>query len=97
MVTSFKRNGYLFDTSQLIPDPIGLFKYFEIDCELKKFKNYFARIFLVNNEKVTEIKIPSGYDEFRRMLCIRYPSQVKAINRFFAYSRKMFEKLTLIY
>jgi phytoene dehydrogenase-like protein len=96
MVTSFKRKGYLFDTAQLIPDPIDLFTYLEIDCELKKFKNYFARIFLVNNEKATEIKIPSGYDEFRTMLCTRYPSQIKAINSFFEYSRKMFEELSFL-
>lgn len=96
MVTSFERKGFLFDTSQLIPDPIELFKYFENDCELRKFKNYFARIFLVNNENATEIRIPSGYDEFRTMLCTRYPSQIKVINRFFDYSRKMFEELAFL-
>ncbi|NLD91321.1 MAG: FAD-dependent oxidoreductase [Fibrobacter sp.] len=36
MVTSFKRKGFLFDTAQLIPDPLELFRYLQIDCELKK-------------------------------------------------------------
>ncbi|HEX2957919.1 MAG TPA: NAD(P)/FAD-dependent oxidoreductase [Chitinispirillaceae bacterium] len=96
MVTSFKRKGYLFDTAQLVPDPIDLFTYLEIDCKIKKFKNYFARIFLLNNEKATEIRIPSGYDEFREMLCSRYPYQINSINKFFRYSRKMFEELAFL-
>ena len=82
MVTSFKRKGFIFDTAQLVPDPLELFKYLEIDCELIKFKNYFSRIFLVNGNNATEIRIPSGYNEFREMLLDRYPSQKKSINRF---------------
>lgn len=93
MVTTFKRKGYAFDTAQLIPDPLELFKYFEIDCELKEFENYFARIFLVNNNNTTEIRIPSGYDQFKEMLLERYPSQKIAIDKFFSYSKKMFEEL----
>ncbi|NLE01119.1 MAG: NAD(P)/FAD-dependent oxidoreductase [Fibrobacter sp.] len=93
MVTSFKRKGFIFDTAQLVPDPLELFKYLEIDCELIKFKNYFSRIFLVNGNNATEIRIPSGYNEFREMLLDRYPSQKKSINRFFDYSKKMFDEL----
>lgn len=93
MVTSFKRNGFLFDTAQLIPSPLELFRYLQIECELKEFNNYFARIFLVNNFKTTEIQIPSGYDEFRTMLLNRYPTQSNSIKRFFDYSKKMFEEL----
>lgn len=74
MVSSFKRKGYTFDTSQLIPDPLDLFKYLEIDCALKKFNGYFARIFLVKNGKSAEIRIPSGYDAFKTMLTDRNPN-----------------------
>ena len=55
MVTTFKRKGYSFDTAQLIPDPVELFRYLQIDCELKKYEGYFSRIFLVNSNQVTGI------------------------------------------
>lgn len=93
MVTSFKRKGYTFDTSQLIPDPVDLFRYLEINCELKKFNGYFARIFLVNQKDTTEIRIPSGYNEFKEMLLQRYPSQRKELQNFFSYSKEMFSEL----
>jgi phytoene dehydrogenase-like protein len=93
MVTTFKRKGYAFDTTQLIPDPIDLFRYLQIDCELKKFEGYFARIFLVNDEHVTGINIPSGYDAFMEMLLNRYPTQRKSIKKFFSYSKQMFDEL----
>ncbi|MFC2123608.1 phytoene desaturase family protein [Bacteroidota bacterium] len=93
MVTSFKRQGYLFDTSQLIPDPLELFEYLNIELDLKQFRNYFARIFLVNDGDKVEVCIPCGYDKFREMLIDRYPEDIKAINRFFIYSKAMFEEL----
>ena len=36
-VTSFRRQGYLFDTMQLIPDSSDVLNYLSIDIELKKF------------------------------------------------------------
>jgi phytoene dehydrogenase-like protein len=93
MVTSFKRKGYLFDTAQLIPEPIELFNYLEIDLPLKRFQNYFARIFLVNDAKTTEIKIPCGIENFKNMLIEKYPEEQKRIIRFFNYSKAMFNEL----
>jgi len=96
MVTSFKRKGFLFDTSQLVPDPKELFEYFGIDLNLKRFKNYFARIFLVNNGTATEICIPSGFDDFKNMLLQRYPDQSDSIENFFSYSKSMFDELVYL-
>lgn len=93
MVTSFRRGGYLFDTAQLIPDPVELFTYLEIDCELKRFEGYFARIFLVKSGNTEEIRIPSGIDQFKLMLLERYPAQRRAIEKFFAYSESLFGEL----
>lgn len=93
MVTSFRRKGFLFDTSQLISDPEDLFEYLEIDLPLKRFKNYFARIFLVKDGAVEKICIPNGVENFRNMLIEKYPEDKKAINKFFDYSKKMFDEV----
>ncbi|NLW32105.1 MAG: NAD(P)/FAD-dependent oxidoreductase [Fibrobacter sp.] len=93
MVTTFKRKGYSFDTAQLIPDPVELFRYLQIDCELKKYEGYFSRIFLVNSNQVTGINIPSGYNAFMEMLLQRYPAEQKSIRKFFSYSQQMFGEL----
>jgi len=93
MVTSYKREGFLFDTAQLIPDPEDLFEYLNIDLPIKKFQNYFARIFLVRSEHTTEIKIPCGMDNFKEMLIERYPDEKVALTDFFAYSKAIFDEL----
>ncbi len=93
MVTSFRRKGFLFDTSQLISDPKDLFEYLGINLNLKKFQNYFARIFLVKDGAVKKICIPNGYENFRNMLINKYPEDIKAINNFFDYSKKMFDEI----
>lgn len=96
MVTSFKRKGFLFDTAQLIPDPVALFQYLGIDLALRRFNNYFARIFLVRNDNATRICIPSGFTEFKDMLVQRYPEEKRAIENFFTYSKSMFEELNYL-
>ena len=93
MVTSFRRKGFLFDTAQLIPDPSILFRYLGIRLELKRFSNYFARIFIVKGDQTTVIPIPSGFIEFKDMLMERYPGERKAIERFFKCSATLFDEL----
>ena len=63
---------------------------------LKKFCNYFARIFLIKDGKKDEICIPCGFENFKNMLIDRYPEEKKAINRFFSYSKSMFEELSYL-
>jgi len=94
-VTSFKRQNYLFDTVQIIPDPFDVLNYFGINIDLKKFEGYYARIFLTDtvSHSVKCINIPSGLEEFQEFLLNRYPSQTKALNRFFSYSQAMFNEL----
>jgi all-trans-retinol 13,14-reductase len=93
MVTSFRRKGFLFDTAQIIPDPMEMFQYLGIDLKLKRFDNYFARIFMVNGSQKTGICIPSGFTPFENMLTERYPEDEKAIKKLFASSRAMFNEL----
>lgn len=93
MVTSFKREGFLFDTAQLIPDPDELFNYFDIDLPLKQFQGYFARIFLVRKQYTTEIKIPSGLENFQNYLIDKYPEEKESIHKFFKTSQAIFDEL----
>lgn len=93
MVTSFKRKGFLFDTAQLIPDPAELFEYLEIDLPIKKFQNYFARVFLVRSDHTSEIRIPCGIDNFENMLIERYSEDKDSIKHFFSYSKAIFDEL----
>jgi prolycopene isomerase len=95
-VTSFKRKGFLFDTAQLIPDPMELFEYFGIELPVKKFNNYFARIFLVNNGCAEKYLIPSGYDAFKEMLIDLFPAEKDAIRHFFSYSKTLFNELNYL-
>lgn len=94
-VTSFKRQNYLFDTVQIIPDSFDVLDYFGIKIDLKQFEGYYARIFLADtkNQTVKTINIPPGVDAFRAFLLARYPADAKAINRFFEYSLAMWNEL----
>ena len=95
MVTSFRRDGFLFDTSQLIPDSSDILEYLGVEIELKKFQNYYARIFLVDpkTKKATKINIPSSLDVFQNYLTELYPDQKKQIKKFVKYSSEMFLEL----
>lgn len=94
-VTSFKREGFLFDIVQIIPDSSDVLDYFGINMELKKFEGYYARIFIADTKthKTRVINVPSGFDEFREFLVKQYPHQTNQINRFFSYSGAMFDEL----
>jgi len=95
-VTSFKRQGYLFDTTQLIPDVSELLEYFGIEVELERFEGCYTRLFLASPETGTAkvIAVPSGVEEFRNMLRVSYPRERERIDRFFTYSKTMLDELS---
>ena len=41
-VSTFAREGYCFDTVQIIPDVSDILKFFDIGIDLIKFENYYA-------------------------------------------------------
>jgi all-trans-retinol 13,14-reductase len=94
-VTSFKREGFLFDTAQFVPDPTDILEYFGVDIELKRFAGNTARIFIVDpaTGRSTRIEIPSGSEAFERMLAARYPERERGIRRLLAEARKMYGEL----
>jgi len=94
-VTSYTREGYLFDTSQIIPNCNDMFELLGIEIDLKRFKGYYTRVFLVNpeTEEVTKIELPSGVDVFKKKLMKEYPENAKEIEKFLDHSRAMFLEL----
>ncbi|MHA1355385.1 MAG: phytoene desaturase family protein [Candidatus Heimdallarchaeota archaeon] len=94
-VTSYERQGYQFDTCQMIPDISEILDFFDVKIELKKFQGYYTRFFFVNpkTDKVTKIEVPSGYNNFKNKLMTDYPKNAKEIEHFLDYSRAMYKEL----
>jgi all-trans-retinol 13,14-reductase len=92
-VTSYKRQDYLFDTCQMIPNIWEILKYLGITIDLKKFKGYYMRIFLVDSGRVKKIELPSGFEHFKNKLKQNYSHEAGKIEKFLDYSRAMFLEL----
>jgi len=95
LVTSYNREGYLFDTCQMIPNLSDILNYLGIEIELKKFKGYYMRIFLVNPEtgESKVLELPSGLETFKKQLMEQYPDNAHQIEKFLDYSRDMYLEL----
>jgi phytoene dehydrogenase-like protein len=94
-VASFRRQGFLFDTAQLIPDVSDLLSYLGVELPTKAFGDVLARIVLVDAgaRSCTRVSIPTGADRFHAMLAERYPEERKGLARFFKLARAIFEEL----
>jgi all-trans-retinol 13,14-reductase len=94
-VTSYERDGFLFDTCQMIPNISDLLDYFGIEIDLKKFKGYYMRIFVINpkTDEVKVLELPSGVETFKKKLMEKYPKNANEISNFLDYSRDMYLEL----
>ncbi len=94
-VTSYEREGFVFDTCQMIPNISEILDYLGIEIELKKFKGYYMRILVVNPETndVRILELPSGLDTFKKKLMDQYPNNASQIEKFLDYSREMYMEL----
>ncbi|MFP4548887.1 MAG: phytoene desaturase family protein [Fidelibacterota bacterium] len=97
-VTTFARKGYKFDTTQIIPDVSNLLTFFDIEIPLKKFENYYARLFLADTEKRQAgiYPIASSKTEFSDYLIKKFPEDKKSIERFFDYCQAMYDELNYL-
>ncbi len=94
-VTTFAREGYRFDTTQIIPDVFDGLKFFKIDIPLLKFDNYYARLFVADT-KETKSKIfiiPSTVKDFEQIIIEKYPEEKAKIKSFFNYCFQMHREL----
>ena len=94
-VTSYEREGFVFDTCQMIPNISELLEYLGIEIELKAFKGYYMRIFIVNpeTEEVRVLELPSGFEKFKNLLMENYPENAEQIKKFMDHSRAMYLEL----
>jgi phytoene dehydrogenase-like protein len=94
-VTSYEREGFLFDTCQMIPNISDILGYLGIEIELKKFKGYYMRIFIVDPEtdEVKVLELPSGVETFKKQLMELYPNNAPQIEKFLDHSREMYLEL----
>ncbi len=94
-VTSFRRQGYLFDTAQLIPDVTEVLAYLGVKLELLRFADTCARVILVDpkGRGRSVIPIPGDLVQFRELLCRRYPGQSAAVSRFLHTCQGMYDEL----
>ena len=94
-VTSYERDGFLFDTCQMIPNLSEILDYLGIEIDLKKFKGYYMRIFIVDTktDKLTVLELPSGVETFKKQLMEKYPNNANEIGKFLDYSRAMYLEL----
>lgn len=97
-VTTFAREGFRFDTTQIIPDVSDLLDFFDVKVPLKKFEGYYARLFMANPEDSSSriANIPSSFESFEEMLVKKYPVDRKAIKSFFKYCRAMYAELNYL-
>jgi len=94
-VTSYEREGYVFDTCQMLPNMSEIFEYLGINIELKKFKGYYMRIIVVdpNTGESKILELPSGVENFKKMLMASYPNNSKQIGKFLDHARSMYLEL----
>ncbi len=94
-VTSYEREGFVFDTCQMLPNISEILDFLGVEVELKKFKGYYMRIFIVNpkTEEIKVLELPSGVETFKKSLMEKYPQNSAQIEKFLNYSRDMYLEL----
>ena len=98
-VASFSREGYRFDTVQLIPDMTELLDYLGITLHLKKYEGTLSRLFLadaVKSGRIERFAIEANGEKFEQSLSCLYPTEAKKIKRFFKTCRAMIEELNFL-
>ncbi|MBN2281769.1 MAG: NAD(P)/FAD-dependent oxidoreductase [Candidatus Marinimicrobia bacterium] len=94
-VTTFGRDGFRFDTTQIIPDVSNLLEFFDVEIKLKKFDTYYVRLFLANPKKGTVkiFPIASSKEDFQDNMIENFPEDGWAIKNFFQYCQEMHDEL----
>ncbi len=91
--TSYERDGYVFETTQLFPDIVDILKYLEIEIDLKQYEGNFMRRLVVDGDQVEEYKIPTGTENFKEYLVTTFPDDADQIRSLLDYSVDMFKQV----
>jgi len=94
-VATFARQGYRFDTVQIIPDVSHVLDFFGIEVSLLTYENIYARLFLADPDSgnCQVFPVASGNEQFSDWLVNQYPDDARNIRRFFDYCVKMHSEL----
>ncbi|MBI5531260.1 MAG: NAD(P)/FAD-dependent oxidoreductase [Deltaproteobacteria bacterium] len=94
-VTSFRRKGFLFDTTQLVPDISWALRRFGIDLEMVRMPGDCIRLFLADpvSDTTRSIGIPADLDGFRTLLTRLHPEELGPIHRFLESSSELFREV----
>lgn len=91
--TSYERDGYVFETTQLFPDIVDILDYLEVDVKLKQYKGDFMRRLVVDGDQVDEYKIPAGVENYTNYLVSKFPEDEKKIRALMKYGQEMFKQV----
>jgi len=92
-ITAYRRDGYVFETTQLFPDIIDIMEYLGITLSLKQYKNDFMRRLIVHDGKVQEYHLPAGAEQLKTYLMEQFPDDASKIRRFMDYSVDLFAEV----
>jgi len=97
-VSSFAREGFRFDTVQIIPDVSDILGFFNIELELKRFETNYTRLFLANplTRRSEIFPVASGSSEFEKYLIGHFPEDTQKIQSFFRYCDAMHHELNYL-
>ncbi len=95
-IASFRRQGYLFETVQLIPEMGELIDWLGISCPLKPYTGTLSTLYLAENGAARPFAIPAGIGEFERKLAETWPDDAAALRRFFDWCAAIHEELSYL-
>ena len=93
-VTAYKKNGYVFETTQLLPDVISILSFMGIELDLKRYEgNFMRRIIIDENGGKKEYHLPAGAENLKKHLQSLFPSDSVKIEKLFNYSLDLFAQV----
>ena len=93
-VTAYEQKGYVFETTQLLPDVNTILEYMGIKVDLKKYTgNFMRRIIVDENGGKKEYHLPVGYENLKKHLQSLFPNDARKIERLINYSISLFAQV----
>jgi all-trans-retinol 13,14-reductase len=94
-VTTFARQGYRFDTCQMISNISDILDYFGVTIDFHEYSQDFIRVFKVDpaTDKVRDFELYTQGEAFEEQLIKLFPADAAKLRRFFDYSRAMFDEI----
>ena len=94
-VTTFARQGYYFDTTQMISNVSDILDYFGVAIDFQEFNQDFIRAFRVDpaTDKVRTFELYTQGEAFEEQLIKLFPADAAKLRRFFDYSQAMFNEI----